>query len=220
MNETMSSQCGIPLRRVALVIGLAALGACQGNEKTEVPATGSVANADEQQMGTALDLLYNKGDPIAAESVLRQLLQRNPAHYGAQYQLAVSLDRGGRPGEARPLWTSVLKNAEAAKDSATARTARARLASPDTASESAMMALGLDLLYRRNDPSAAAEQFRVVLRRNPKHYGATYQLAAALDKAGQSAQARPVWQQVLGMATMYKDQRVAETARARLAAPR
>ena len=225
-NPTMpctTAKSGWRMAGMTLVAGAVAMSACTNDKKSEAPATTgatTAAEGDAQLMGRGLDLLYKKADPIAAEGVFRDVLQRNPTHYGAQYQLAVSLDRGGRPTEARPLWTSVLKNAEASRDSATARTARTRLASPDTASESAMMALGLDLLYRRNNPPAAAEQFRGVLRKNPRHYGATYQLAVALDKAGQGAQARPVWQQVLGMATMYKDQRTADTARARLAASR
>lgn len=79
-----------------------------------------------------------------------------------------------------------------------------------------MMALGLDLLYKRNNAAAAAEQFRKVLARNPTHYGATYQLAMALDRSGQPAQARPLWEKVLGMAVMYKDARTEQTARDRL----
>jgi len=96
------------------------------------------------------------------------------------------------------------------------RAALARLGSPDTASVAAMMTLGVDLLYRQNNPTAAEEQFRRVLQRNPSHYGATYQLATALDKEGKDAQARPLWTKVLGMATMYKDERTAATARTRL----
>ena len=215
---------GWKMAGMTLAAGMVAMSACANDTKSETPATvgasASAVESEAQLMSRGVDLLYKKADPIAAEGVFRQVLQRNPSHYGAQYQLAMSLDRGGQPSLARPLWTTVLKNAEAARDTATARTASVRLAQPDTASESAMMAFGVDLLYRRNNPTAAAEQFRGVLRKNPKHYGAMYQLATALEKSGQAAQARPVWQQVLGMATMYKDERTAETARAKLAASR
>lgn len=189
--------------------------ACTGNGGRDAGQTTAAAD-DAQLMQQGTGLLYQAGDPIGAEAVFRDVLRRNPTHFGAQYQLAVSLDRGGKPVEARRVWEAVLKNAESARDSATARTARARLAAPDTAGPTAMMALGLDLLYKRNNAAAAAEQFRKVLARNPTHYGATYQLAMALDRSGQPAQARPLWEKVLGMAVMYKDARTEQTARDRL----
>jgi Tfp pilus assembly protein PilF len=188
----------------------------QGCSRDNTPPVQAAAQTDSQAMDRGLQQLYKASDPVGAEQTFRTLLARNSAHYGARYQLAVALDRGGRPAEARTEWTQVLQEAKTYNDSATIRTALARLGSPDTASVPAMMTLGLDLLYRQNNPSAAEAQFRNVLQKNPAHYGATYQLAAALDKQGRAAQARPLWTKVLGMATMYKDERTAATARARL----
>ena len=96
------------------------------------------------------------------------------------------------------------------------KTAQARLAAPDTASQAGLMARGLDLMYSRNDPAAAIEQFNAVLARNKTHYGATYQLAIALDRAGRATEAKAVWQRVLPMAIQFKDQKTIDTARARL----
>ena len=203
-----------PLKRVSTAVAVAALFAC-----TTKAGSGSDtlrADPDATTMSRGLDLLYRASDPIGAEAAFREVLQRTPTHYGARHQLAVSLDRGGKPADARSVWAAVLKNAEAIGDTSEVRIARARLAAPDTASQEATMALGLDLLSRQNNPAAAAEQFRNVLKRNPTHYGATYQLAMALDKAGQAGQARPVWQKVLGMATLYKDEPTAQAARQRL----
>src|SRR5512141_1082216 len=76
---------------------------------------------------------------------------------------------------------------------------------PDTRSEEAIMQAGLDALYTRHDPDAAAAEFRTVLAHNSTHYGATYQLAVALDQMGQKDQARPLWEKVLAMAEGYKD---------------
>jgi Tfp pilus assembly protein PilF len=76
--------------------------------------------------------------------------------------------------------------------------------------------MGLNLLYKQNDAPGATEQFRKVLEKNPKHYGAHFQIARALDKAGKPDEARPHWQTVLTMATAIKDQSTADTARARL----
>src|SRR2546422_421102 len=86
--------------------------------------------------------------------------------------------------------------------------------------EGEMMGAGLDALYTRHDPTEAAAQFRKVLERNPTHYGATFQLAYALDQAGKGEEARPLWEKVLQMAEGYNDKQTADTARARLAAQR
>ena len=83
-----------------------------------------------------------------------------------------------------------------------------------------MMSAGLDALYKRGDPTAAVAQFRKLLERNPTHYGATFQLAMALDRAGRAAEARPLWEKVLNMAEGYNDAQTAATARARLASQR
>ncbi len=163
-----------------------------------------------------MSLLHERKDPVAAEAAFRKVLELNPAHYGATYQLAVALDRAGRTAEARRQWETVLKNAEAAQDTASARVARSRLVGGDSLSEERRMALGLDLLYRQKNARAAAEHFRRVLERRPTHYGATFQLATALDRAGDSANARALWEKVLGMAIASRDQRTADIARARL----
>ena len=53
--------------------------------------------------------------------------------------------------------------------------------SKEPQSEEAMMKAGTEFLYAKHDASAAAAEFRKVLARNPNHYGATFQLAMALD---------------------------------------
>jgi Flp pilus assembly protein TadD len=78
------------------------------------------------------------------------------------------------------------------------------------------MASGLNSLYKLNDPAAAAEDFRKVLQKNPAHYGATYQLAAALDKQGKTAEAKPLWVKVLAMAKTYNDTATITTAQAKV----
>ena len=83
-------------------------------------------------------------------------------------------------------------------------------------SEEALMQAGLDALYTRRDPIEAAAQFRQVLEQNPNHYGATYQLASALDAAGKQDEAHPLWEKVLQMAEESNDKPTADTARTRL----
>ena len=183
--------------------------ACNGakSAKTETEA---------DTMTRGVNLMYQGNDPSGAEAVFRQVLAKNPTHYGAHYQLAVALDRTAKPKDARVEWTEVQRLADAIQDTTTLGTARRRLASPDTASQDAMMAAGLSLVFSKGDFPAAAAQFRSMLERNPTHYGATYQLAAVLDRMGEPAQARPLWVKVLGMATTYRDDKTIQAARDRL----
>lgn len=203
-----------PSRALFKALVLASLAAC--GPRGDATTTADSAQSDAQLMEKGTQLLYQSGDPVAAEGVFRQVLSRTPTHYGAHYQLAVAMDRGGKPSEARAEWAEVVKMAEAIKDSTTLQTARARLAMPDTASQSGLMARGVHLMYQQNKPSEAVDQFRAVLARNPTHYGATYQLAVALDRVGRAGEAKPVWERVLPMAIQFKDQRTIDTARARL----
>ena len=91
-----------------------------------------------------------------------------------------------------------------------------RLEAPEGVSEEALMKDGLDALYNRKDYNGAAAQFRKVLKRNPNHYGANFQLAMALDRAGKKDEARPLWLKVLKMAEKYNDQTTADIAQKQL----
>ena len=142
------------------------------------------------------------------------LLEQNPDHYGATFQLATALDRAGKPAEALPLWEKVLKMAARYNDGPTATTAGNQL---ETDRQTVMMTAGLDALYGRRDPEAAAAEFRKVLEKNPEHYGANFQLAVALDQADKRSAARALWEKVLKMAERYNDSDTVAAARARLA---
>lgn len=176
-------------------------------------------------MALGLDALYAKHDPTAAAARFREVLARNPRHYGATFQLATALDQAEKPAESRPIWARMLAMAEAINDTATAAKARARLAEieklptpkADADPDAETMRLGLDALHTRRDPASAAALFRKVLAHNPEHYGATFQLATALDQANKPAEARPYWTQVLRMAEAVNDTVLVSTAHARLA---
>jgi tetratricopeptide (TPR) repeat protein len=171
-------------------------------------------------MSAGLYALYTRGDPTGAIVQFGKVLEINPNHYGATFQLAMALVQAGKSTEARSLWEKVLAMAQASKDNDTANTARARLAKPNVASaefsQEEAMKKGLDLLYTRNDPNTAAFQFRNILERNPNHYGATFQLAMALDRAGKSREARPLWEKMFKMAEASNDKETLAMARARL----
>ncbi len=202
-----------------LLISLATVlagAACSGSGESGGGTPSLEATADSALMEKGLQLLLQVGDAPGAAETFRAVLKQNPHHYGAHFQLAKALDLAGKPAEARPIWTQVLEAAVRSKDSARANTARLRLAKPDTVSEVAMMAVGLNLLYRKNDGVAAAEQFREVLRGDPTHYGALFQLAKTLDRAGKMTEARPYWEKVLTRAEAINNQATANTARTRL----
>jgi Tfp pilus assembly protein PilF len=199
---------------VVSVVTLAQAGCDRPASSGNAAGASSATEASLVQKG--LDLLYKTGDALAAVDTFRAVLKANPTHYGARFQLAKALDLSGKPAEARPIWEQVLGAAEAVKDTVTSSTARMRLAQPDTASQVGMMNQGLNLLYAQFNPSAAAEQFRKVLERNPTHYGATFQLAKALDQAGKPDEARPYWEKSLTMAEGINDRTTADAARARL----
>jgi cytochrome c-type biogenesis protein CcmH/NrfG len=103
------------------------------DDKSLATARARLANppvqmTDAQVMNLGMYTMYTKNDAAGAEPQFRELLKRNATHYGATYQLATSLDRQNKPAEARPLWQKVLVMAQNVKDSATIKTAAARLA--------------------------------------------------------------------------------------------
>src|SRR5260221_9387382 len=79
-------------------------------------------------------------------------------------------------------------------------------------SEETMMKAGLDALYAHNDPTEAVAQFRKVLARNPNHYGATFQLAMALERTNNPDEAKLAWKKMLTMAENINDKQTADTA--------
>ncbi len=169
-------------------------------------------------MQAGLDALYQAHDAERAARDFRLVLDSLPTHYGATYQLAVALDAANRPQEARPFWEKTLAMAEGYDDQPTVATARQRLAQPGGSETESLMQAGLDALYARRQPDEATAAFRKVLERNPTHYGATYQLARALDLGGHADEARRLWATVLEMADGYGDRTTAAAARERLLA--
>jgi cytochrome c-type biogenesis protein CcmH/NrfG len=199
---------------VAITVALLAAACDRTGGSNDATSKAASATTAEGRMSEGLDLVNR--DPGAAADTFREVLKTNPTHYGARFQLAKALDLAGRPAEARPIWVEVLGAAESIKDMATAGTARARLARPDTVSQAELMNQGLDLLYKKGDPAGASDKFRQVLQRNPTHYGATFQLAKALDQAGKSSEARPYWQKMVTMADAIRDKSTGDIARGRL----
>jgi len=133
-----------------------------------------------------------------------------------------ALEKLGRLDEAADAYrrTLALDPRDTEAQAELARLERTPRGGPAALNEETLMREGLTALYTRHDPTSAVERFREVLQRNPSHYGATYQLATALDAAGKPAEARPLWETVLKMAEGYNDTATAGTARTRLQTPR
>ena len=209
----------LPTRLAGVVVTMLVAAAC-GRSAASRDATGQPSGGGTpevtQLMAKGVGQLYHGGDADSAVATFRLVLSQNPTHYGARFQLARALDRAGEPKEARKLWEAVLIGADSIRDSSTAAAARARLAMPDTVTQEALMKAGLDLLYKRGQADTAAQMFQQVLERNPTHYGAQYQLAVALDKAGKRTDARARWEKVLKLAQGIKDQPTIDVAAARL----
>src|SRR5262249_31712432 len=124
--------------------------------------------------------------------------------------------RAQRPREARRHWETVLELARKYGEGEVVKQAQARLAATDVQDATTLMAAGLKALYQDDDPRKAAIFFRRVLEQNPTHYGATYQLAKALDVVGEREEARRLWSKVLAMAESYHDASSAAVARERM----
>ena len=159
-----------------------------------------------------LDLAEGKFDAALLEA--QAAAREQPGMAFTHVSLGDSLEKLGRFEPAAAAYRRALEldppNARAQEGLARVR------AAPGYTEEGALMAGGLRALYEENDPIRAQDLFRKVLERNPAHYGATFQLAVALDSSGQGPAARPYWEKVLAMAAGYHDQDTANRARLRL----
>ena len=59
-------------------------------------------------------------------------------------------------------------------------------------------------------------KFQAILEKNPSHYGATLQLAKALDRAGRPGEALVLWKRMVEMAVAARDEATARLARTRV----
>jgi tetratricopeptide (TPR) repeat protein len=194
-----------------LAVAIVVLGAGIGFWRL-APVSRERPDVSEMNAGLALEA----SDPAGAAMHFRKVLLLNPDHYGANFQLARSLDLAGNAGEARPVWEHVVQLAQAIDDRPILDVARAQLAR-SAPTEDEQMKMGLDALYSRHDPAGAAVVFRQILARNPQHYGATFQLARTLDLAGNPTESRPLWDKMIKWAEASGDAATLEEARKRLA---
>ncbi|MBK8256337.1 MAG: tetratricopeptide repeat protein [Polyangiaceae bacterium] len=196
---------------------------------------GESARVPGDPMAQGLDALYTRKDYALAVSLFREVLAKNPNHYGATFQLATALSQMGDAAAARSVWQKMLTLADSSGDAKTVEMAKAAIAKIDEQSGAAKpdsnvsgtaassdpagpaMQKAVELLYTKRDAAGAAVELRKMLATWPDHYGATYQLAVALDQSGKPAEARPLWEKALKMATAANDGPTMAAARERLA---
>ena len=74
------------------------------------------------------------------------------------------------------------------------------------AEEQKQMTAAMEARFGRRDLPEAIRAFEQILSRNPNHYGASFQLAAAWDAMGNANKARDAWLHFLPLAEQAKDE--------------
>ena len=99
----------------------------QAGRMLALDRTAATEHAQVRLVEQGVALLYQRNDPVGAAAAFRKVLELNPTHYGATYQLAKTLSWTGQSADARPLWERVLQMSVALRDTTSERIARAML---------------------------------------------------------------------------------------------
>jgi tetratricopeptide (TPR) repeat protein len=154
----------------------------------------------------------------------------NPGLALTHYYRGAALERVGRPGDAleayrrtteidaqhTAAWLDQARLLEREQRWSEAAVAYDRASAADPTNADGAMLAGLLYHYRLGDPARAAERYRVVLARNPTHYGAHYQLAVALLASGRADDARAAWRAFVPLAEAIGDRKSLDGAPAEL----
>lgn len=180
------------------------------------PATEMNEASVEQSMNQGVSLLHELGDPEAAIRHFSAVLEHNPEHYGALYQIASAFEQTQKLRLAHLTWAKFKPMARQSGDTPSLNHAQARIATL----ESQMIALeeqmgkGVDLLHVQGRPADALPYFEDVRSAWATHYGARYQHALALEQTGQNGAAEGAWLQFLGAAEAANNREDTEAANA------
>jgi tetratricopeptide (TPR) repeat protein len=180
---------------------------------------------------TALDL--RTGHPTDALAWADKSVACQPGQYLTHYHRGVALEALGRIDEAivayrttvtvNPQdgdgWYDLGRLLEQQKKWADAASAYDHSLGANPTQLEAAMHAGLLYHHYLGNPGAAVERYRQVLRLNPNHYGAHYQLATALLANGQKAEARAAWRAFVPLAEALGDKAALARAPAELKTP-
>lgn len=170
----------------------------------------------EQAMIQGVSLLHELGDPEAAISHFSTVLEYNPEHYGALYQIASAFERTQQLYLAHLTWVKFEPLARQSKDSTSLSHAQERIATlkirMSTLEEK--MVKGVELLHGQGRPAEALPYFEDLRNAWPSHYGARYQHALALEQTGQHGASEGAWLQFLASAEDNNNREDIQTAKA------
>lgn len=175
----------------------------------------SAASA-EQAMIQGLSMLHEHGDPEAAILHFSTILEDNPDHYGALYQIASAFERTQQLYLAHLTWVKFEPMARQSNDAPSLSHAQARIAAlkERMADLEDKMGTGVDLLHGQSRPADALPYFEDIRSAWPSHYGARYQHALALEQTGQHSAAENAWLLFLTSAEENKNREDIQAARA------
>jgi len=172
-----------------------------------------VGGSADPPLSTADSLLqlsvehYQAGRYQEALNTARSALAANPKLAAAYNNMAVSYLQLGKYDDGIAAAQKALQlqpSFEMARNNL-AWLEREKAAADLAAVTEPLMQEAINLLYSQKQPEAAVELFKRVLALNPDHYGANYQLAAALQEAGRLDEAQQQWLRALEMARAIND---------------
>jgi tetratricopeptide (TPR) repeat protein len=183
------------------------------SEKTSTNLNEAVV---EQSMNQGVSLLHELGDPEAAIRHFSAVLEHNPEHYGAVYQIARAFEQTQQLRLAHQAWSKFEPMARQSKDTPSLNHAQERIATlkSQMATLEKQMDKGVNLLHVQGRPADALSYFEAVRTAWSTHYGARYQHALALEQTGQNGAAESAWTQFLAAATATENREDIQAAKA------
>lgn len=183
------------------------------SEKT--PDTNLNETSVEQSMNQGVSLLHELGDPETAIRHFSAVLEYNPEHYGAVYQIAKAFEQTQQLRLAHQAWTTFEPMAQQSGDTPSLLHAQKRIATltRQMVEFDEHMSTGVDLLHVQGRPADALSYFEDVRGAWPAHYGARYQYALALEQTGQNGAAESAWLQFLAAAEATKNRKDIQAAK-------
>jgi hypothetical protein len=148
------------------------------------PAAATVEDVD-RLMKDGLRMRYEEHAPARAAARFRKVLELNPTHFGAAYQLAAALDAAGRAFEARLVWETVEARAAELGEVTYVAMAQERLRGHSMQAGRRALEAG--------KPALAIAHFQRVLDARPENRHALVQMSRALELAGRADEARAMW---------------------------
>jgi len=172
--------------------------------------------AIEQSMNQGVSLLHELGDPEAAIRHFSAVLEHNPEHYGALYQIATAFERTQELYLAHETWGKFEPLARQSEDAPSLSHAQERIATLKNrmAALEEKMGTGVDLLHAQGRPADALPYFEDIRNAWPSHYGARYQHALALEQTGKHEASENAWLQFLTSAEANNNREDTEAAKA------